>query len=77
MKGLAKNVGKYIFPVLNKAKLQTVKDVIECLEKKYRITRYEKLEELVSDWMSLKIITLMMMMISSKPWKRFKRERKI
>ena len=51
VKGLAKFVGNHILPVLNTAEHQTVKDIIDCLEKKYGRTRLEKL---VSYWMKFK-----------------------
>ena len=54
VKGLAKYVSKNILPILNTAESQTVKDVVECLEKKIWQTRLEKFEELVSDWMKFK-----------------------
>ena len=54
VKGLAKYVDKYYLPVLNTKECQTVKDAIECLEKKYERTRFENLEELVADWLKVK-----------------------
>ena len=42
VKGLAKYVGEQILPVLSTQEQQTVKEVIDCLKKKYGRTRLEK-----------------------------------
>ena len=51
MKGFAKYEGEHILLVLNTNEHHNVKNVISCLEKKYRTTRWKKLKEFVSDWM--------------------------
>ena len=54
VKGLAKYVGEHILPVLKTVECQTIKDIIECLEKIYGRTRLEKLGKLMLDWMNFK-----------------------
>ena len=50
VKGLDKNVGEHILTTLNTVEKHNVKEVIECMEKRYGRTRLEKLEELVLDY---------------------------
>ena len=52
--GLVKYVGEHILLALHMVEKQKVKEVAELLKRKYRRTRIEELEELMTDWENFK-----------------------
>ena len=55
VKGLAKYLGEHILLVMNTVQHQKIKEVLDYLEKRYRRTRLENLEELMLDWMKFNV----------------------
>ena len=51
---LVRYVGENILPVLDTVVTYTVMQIVGILKRKYRRTRMEELEELMTDWMNFK-----------------------